>query len=182
MDPIQIYFAAEGERRQDRQLVRGVDTVDIESGIRLGIAQFLCLLEDRAEVPPGFTHRRQDVVAGAVEDPIDPVDAVSGQAFSQALYHRNTAGNRGLVRKAGATGLGTPGERGAVVGKQGLVGGDDMATAIERRFDQRLGRPVGAADQFDHDVHALARSHGHRIVEPGDVRQVDPTVLQPVAG
>jgi len=52
--PSKSTSAAEGDAAQNRQLVRGVDAVDVESGIGLGVAEILRLGEDVGEVPPAF--------------------------------------------------------------------------------------------------------------------------------
>src|SRR3546814_11276914 len=62
-----------------------------------------------------------DVVAGAVEDAVDAVDAVGGEALAQALDDGNAAGHRGLVADGAADALGQSGKRGAVVREQRLV-------------------------------------------------------------
>ena len=62
---------AEREARQDRQLVRGVDAVDVEARIGLGIAELLRLGQHLGEFAPALAHRRQDVVRCAVEDAVD---------------------------------------------------------------------------------------------------------------
>ena len=59
---------AERERGQDRQLVRGIDAVDVERRIGLGVAQLLRIGEHLGELAAALAHLRQDVVAGAVED------------------------------------------------------------------------------------------------------------------
>src|SRR3546814_21049688 len=59
-----------------------------------------------------------DVVAGAVEDAVDAVDAVGGEALAQALDDGNAAGHRGLVADGAADALGQSGKRGAVVREQ----------------------------------------------------------------
>jgi hypothetical protein len=63
--------------------VRGVDSVDVEARIGFGKAQPLRIGEHLAERRP-VSMRRQDVIAGAVEDAVDPLDAVGGGAFAQS--------------------------------------------------------------------------------------------------
>ncbi len=69
---------------------------DVESRVGLGVAQRLRLGENLAEVAPGRFHRREDVIAGAVEDAVNPLDPVRGGAFAQPLDHRDAARHRGL--------------------------------------------------------------------------------------
>src|SRR3546814_11349823 len=57
---------AEREAGEDRELVRGVDAVDIEARIGLGIAQRLRLGEVVAEISAFAFHLGKDELAGAV--------------------------------------------------------------------------------------------------------------------
>src|SRR4029077_11465715 len=85
VDAGEIDLAAKGDAGQDGELVGGVDAVDVEGGVSLGIAQALRIGEHVGELAATLAHRGQDVVAGAVEDAVDPLDAVGGQAFAQQL-------------------------------------------------------------------------------------------------
>src|SRR3546814_847313 len=69
--------AAEGERRQDGQLVGGVIALDVETRIRFRIAEALRLLQAVFEGQPLLFHPRQDVVAGACQYPVDSCPLVS---------------------------------------------------------------------------------------------------------
>src|SRR4029077_4115627 len=73
---IELHRYAERERGKDRQLVRGVDALDVEGGIRLGVAAPLRVLERSLERQALVAHLREDEVGGAVDDPGDPFDAV----------------------------------------------------------------------------------------------------------
>ena len=57
MDAGEIDLGAEGDRGQQRELVRGVDAVDVEARIGLGIAQALRLGEHVGEVAAALAHR-----------------------------------------------------------------------------------------------------------------------------
>ena len=70
---------AEGERREDRQLVRGVDAVDVEGRVGFRVAELLRVGQHFGELAPALAHDGQDVVAGAVEDAGDADDAVRRQ-------------------------------------------------------------------------------------------------------
>src|SRR3546814_17042353 len=101
----EIDLAAEGQRGENGKLVRGVDAVDVEAGVRLRVAEPLRLGQHALEVLSGggrlrgggtvlvAGHAGQDVVAGAVEDAVDAVAAVGGEAPSQALDAGNSAGS-----------------------------------------------------------------------------------------
>src|SRR3546814_20705344 len=68
---IRVEARAERETGEDRQLVRGIDAVDVEGRVGLGVAELLRLGQHVLEGPPRFAHRREDVVAGAVPDAVD---------------------------------------------------------------------------------------------------------------
>src|SRR3546814_5164557 len=92
-------------------------------------------------------HAGQDVVAGAVEDAVDAVDAVGGEALAQALDDGNAAGHRGLVADGAADALGQSGKRGAAVREPRLVGGDNIAPGEQRGLhDLPCGVQVGRAN------------------------------------
>ena len=68
MHSVERHRPAERQRRQDRQLVRRIDAVDVEARIGLGVAKPLRVGEHLGEFPPALAHLRQDIVAGAVQD------------------------------------------------------------------------------------------------------------------
>ena len=68
MDVLEVHGGAEGDRRQDLELVRRVHAFDIQRGVGLRVAVRLRLLEDDGEVEPLVGHLGQDVIAGAVDD------------------------------------------------------------------------------------------------------------------
>ena len=87
---VEIDRAAEHHAGEDRELVRGVDPVDIGGGIGLRVAELLRLLQHGPELPRlaglhGLVHRRHDVVAGAVQDAVDATDPVAGEPSRSAL-------------------------------------------------------------------------------------------------
>ena len=114
MDAGEIHLGAEGGAGQHRELVRGVDAVDVEARIGLGVARGLRLGQHVVEVAAGLAHRRQDVVAGAVEDAVEPAHAVADQALAQRLDDRDAAGDRRLEGEDAAALLGRRRERRAV--------------------------------------------------------------------
>ena len=50
----------------------GIDAVDVETRVGLGIAQFLGVGEHGLELGAGLAHGGEDIIAGAVENPVDP--------------------------------------------------------------------------------------------------------------
>ena len=109
-DRIGVEPRAERQRRQDRQLVRGVEAADVEGRIGLGVAQPLRLLQAEVERQPLGLHLRQDVVAGAVEDAADARDAVARKRLAQGLDDGNAAADRGLEGERRAVALGEFGQ------------------------------------------------------------------------
>ena len=95
----EIDLGAERGAGQHGELVRGVDAVDVEAGIGLGIARRLRLGQHGVEVAAGLAHRGQDVVAGAVEDAVEAPHAIADQAFAQCLDDRDAARDRRLERR-----------------------------------------------------------------------------------
>src|SRR3546814_16346956 len=89
----EIDLAAEGQRGENGKLVRGVDAVDVEAGVRLRVAEPLRLGQHALEVLSGegrlrgggpvlfAGHAGTDVVAGAVEEAVYAVSAFGGQAM-----------------------------------------------------------------------------------------------------
>ena len=179
---VERHRPAEGERRQDGQLVRRVDAVDVEGGVGLGVAQLLGVGQDFGEFPAAFAHLRQDVVAGAVENAGDALDAVGGQAFADRLDHRDAAGDRGLEGERDVVFLGQGGQGGAVHREHRLVGGDHRPAGGERGFHQGAGGAVGAADQFQHHVHVGVGGQRHRILVPAQAGDGHLAFLGAVAG
>ena len=173
VDALEVHLRAERRPREDRQLVRGIDAVDIEAGIGLGVTGRLRLGQDLCKVPTGLAHRRQDVVAGAVEDAIEPADLVADQAFAQRLDNRNTAGHRGLEAQDAAFLLGQRRELGAVMGQQRLVCRDDMFAVAQGGLHQTARNTARATDQLDHDVDVGRGGERQRIALPAHCRKVD---------
>ncbi len=81
---------------QHGELVGGVDAVDVEAGIGLGIARRLRLGQHDVEVAAGLAHGGEDIVAGAVEDAVEPRHPVADQALAQCLDDRDAARHRRL--------------------------------------------------------------------------------------
>jgi hypothetical protein len=92
-----------------------------------------------------------------------------------------TARHRRLESQGGIVGFGAPRQLGAMMGQKRLVGGDHGAMGVEGGLHRRLGRTVGAADQFHHRVGVGGARHFHRIVVPGDAVQRHPPILAAIA-
>ncbi len=160
----------------------GVVALDVEGRVGLGIAQPLRVLQAGVERDALGLHAGQDVVAGAVEDAEDAGDRIAGHRLAHRLDDRNAARHRRLVIEQHAFLLGDLGQRHAVLGKQRLVGGHDMAAGLERRFHRGSRRPLIAADQLDEDVDIGDLRHLHGVVEPLCRAKIDAAVALWIAG
>ncbi len=163
---VELHRDAEGDRGEDGELVRGVDAVDVEGGIGLGVAQALRLGEHHVEGQPLVAHLREDVVAGAVDDPGDPLDAVGGEALADRLDDRHAAAHRRLEGDHHALRWAAREDLVAVLREQRLVGGDHVLAVGDRRQDELAGARL-AADQLDDDVDVRMRDQlrgiGHQL-------------------
>ena len=74
---------AVGNRGQNRQLVRGVDTFYIKRGVGFGVAQRLGFREHVFKSPAFVAHVGKNVIAGAIDNARHPFDTVGTQAFAQ---------------------------------------------------------------------------------------------------
>ena len=174
---VELHRDAEGDRRQDGELVRGVDALDVEGRIGLGVSQFLRLLQDVFKRRTLVAHLGEDEIAGAVDDAGQPLDAVGGEAFAQCLDDGDAARHSRLESDHHALGLRRGEDLVAVFGDQMLVGGDHVLAVGDRLHDQ-LARRLQPADQLHHDVdlgivdhvegvgrHRQVARQGFRLVE-----------------
>ena len=133
---------AEGERREDRELVRRVEAADVERRVGLGVAEPSAPPSDILEGQLFALHAREDVIAGAVENAIDAVDRIAGESLAQRLDDRNAAGDRRLEGERDTLLLGELGEIQTMRGEQRLVGGDDGLAMCKRRLDAGARRAL----------------------------------------
>ena len=150
-DVVDAHDAAESDAGEDRQLGPGVVAVDVVGRVRLGVSE---PLRFRQRVPEGQAralHSGQDVVAGAVQDALNPPQAVPRHALPEPPENRDPARHGGLEQQVAAPPSRLPQQRGAAVGDDLLVGGDDRLAGGQRLLDPGPGRVV-PADQLDDDV------------------------------
>ena len=76
--------------------MRRIIAFDIEGGIGFGIAKALRIREASLKGQALRFHARQDVIAGAVDNAEDTIDAIAGHRLAHRLDHRNAACNRGF--------------------------------------------------------------------------------------
>ncbi len=156
--------------------MRGVEAADVEGRVGLGVAQRLRVLQAFGKGDPLRFHAREDVVAGAVEDAVDAIDAVADEALAQGLDDRNAAGDGPLDAQREPLGFGGLGQFEAAARQHCLVGGDDRLAGGERRLRRGQRRAALAADQLHEDVDVGAARERDGIVVPGEARQVDSAV------
>jgi hypothetical protein len=178
---LEIRRRAEGEARQDRELVRRVAAADIERRISFGKTEILRFLQHLFEGTLRLLHVGEDIVASAVENAAHRNDTVRDQAFAKCFHDGDATGRRGLEFQCEAAIFGDRGEARTVVGEECLVGGDDMLPRHERCFDKRECHAFAAADQLDDDI----RVRLHQRDGIGDPRKsgyVSSAFLLAVAG
>ena len=180
VDAGEIDRPAKADARQDGELVGGVDAVDVEARIGLGITELLRLGQHLGEFAPALAHRRQDVVRGAVEDAVDALQPVAGKPLAQCLDDRDPARDRSFERQRQAQLLGPRRKPAAVMRHQRLVGGHDMLPVGEGGVDDARGNALRTADQLDDDIDVGIGRHRRRILVPARRRQFDTPVAAPV--
>ncbi len=173
---------AEGDRGQDRELVGGIDAVDVEARIRLGVSPLLRLRQHRGEAAPALAHRGENEIRGAVQDAVDPRHVIGGEPLAQRLEDRDAAGHRRLEGKGHALLLGELRELGAVPRHQRLVRGHHVLAARERGAHDVERHALAAADELHHDIGLSIGRQCHGIVIPAHRGKIDATLPAPVAG
>ena len=181
VDGAEVRHAAKGNGGQDGELVRRIHTVDVEGGVRLGVAQRLRLGQHVVEGPALGPHLGQDEVTGAVEDARDRLHPVGGQPFAQAFNRRDTARDRRLEIQRAAVLSGQRGQLGPTFGDQRLVGRDHRLARPQRGHDRVGARAAGAADHLDQHVDVIAHGQRSRISLEGQRRQIDAPVARGIA-
>ncbi len=129
---------------------------------------------------PLVAHLREDVVAGAVDDPGDPLDAVGREALADRLDDRHAARHRRLEGDHHALGVRARKNLGPVLGEQRLVRGDHVLAVVDR-LQHQLARRRVAADQLDHDVDVGARDDEARGGHELDALEGDGALLLEIA-
>src|SRR3546814_5076950 len=77
--------------------VRGVDAVNVERGIGLGISEFLRILQHVGEGVSLLFHGGENIIAGAIQYAVDAADRIGGRAFAQALDDRDAPCNSRFI-------------------------------------------------------------------------------------
>ncbi len=183
LDPLvrhvgEMHRGVEGQPREDRHLRGGVLAGDVVGRIRLGVAEPLRVGQRVRVRRAGRGHLGEDVVGGAVDDPVQPLDVLAGQRLLEHPDHRHDARHRGLEPQLDPVLARDAPQLLAVLGQQLLVRGDDVL-ARPQRPQHVVTRHVGAAHHLDDqvaagedlvEVAAAARQHpGDLGAQPRDV-------------
>ncbi len=179
---LRIDLGAEGDAREDRELLGGVEALDVEGRIGLGIAEALGILETVGERQLLLLHAGEDVVAGAVEDAVDAREGIAGEPLAQRLHDRDRAADRRLEIERDAVLLGERRELEAVLGEQRLVGGDDRFASRQRGLDRALRRIALPAHQLDEDVDLGVGCERDGVGDPTRLRAAEVTRPRGIAG
>jgi hypothetical protein len=118
-------------------------------------------------------HPGQDVVAGAVKDAVDAIDAGAGQSLAKGLDNRDRRTDRSLEIQGAAMLLGRVRQPQTVLGDQRLVGGHHRLAGFERGLDRRQRRLTGTTHQLDETVDAGIARQRQRAFGPLDAAQIE---------
>jgi hypothetical protein len=150
-DPGRVEPESVSERSEDDRLVGGVPPIDIEGRIRLRIAQSLGLGERRAKIHSGFSHSREDIVAGAVQDSMDVLESIGDKGFADHLDDRNPASHGGFIKNWDSAFACKVKNFLPMLGQQGLVAGDHGLARKDRLPNEREWG-FDPSHQFDDDA------------------------------
>ena len=145
--------------------MRGIEAADVEGRIGFGVTEALRLFQTLIERKFLALHARQDVIAGAVQNPVDALDRVARETLAQRLHDRNAAGDGGLEGKRHVLLFRNLRKCQSVLRQQRLVGGDNMLAGGERRLDRGARRTLVAAHELDEKIDVGRARQRHWIVE-----------------
>ena len=180
VDLVQLQRHTESHRGQDRELVRGIGTLDVESRVGLGIPQPLRILERGIEIPAPVSHFGQYEIAGAVDDPGQPLDGIGGKPLTQGLDDGDAAGHGRFKSHGHPLLLCTLKNFIAVVCNQRLVGRHHMLAVING-LEHQLPGLLRTAHQLQHDVYVRIADHLVCILGQGQRGDVTGTRLFHIA-
>src|SRR4030065_1926839 len=104
----------------------GIDSLDIERGIRFGKAQSLCLLQNNIELLVFIGHFGQNKIGSAIHDSQNRVDFIGHKAFFQSFDNRNSAAHTSFKTDIYPFLLGSQKYFIAVSSQKSFLGGDNM--------------------------------------------------------
>ena len=87
------------QRRQNGQLINGVNTLDIISGVSFCVAAFLGFRQRLPKSGVVISHPGEDVVGSAVDDAANRAELISQQFIHQTAQNGNAAADAGLEQQ-----------------------------------------------------------------------------------
>src|SRR5690606_23159101 len=148
--------------RQNGQLVRSVNTFNVEGRISFGITQLLCFFQHFREITFALAHLGQNKVAGTVNDTGQPVNGVCRQTFTQSLDDRDTTSHRTFIGNGYALLARGFKNSVAVNSNQRLVGGDYVLAVFDGLQHQIQSR-IKATHQLDYNINVRITCHVKHI-------------------
>src|SRR6202022_3541517 len=131
IDLVRSHLDLVRDGREDRELVRGVETADVVGRIGFRIARGLRLRYRLLQGKSGGSHATEHVVRRAVDDRRDTFDAVRLQVGAEGADQRNPPADRRLEVKVHVF-LGRQVEElRTVLRHHDLVRGDDVLSCLE---------------------------------------------------
>jgi hypothetical protein len=175
VDVLQGAPPAGGEPDQDRQLVRRVDAVDVERRVGLRQPRLLGLGEHLGERLPLLRHAGEDVVAGAVDDPVDPEDPVRREPLPHRADDGDAAADARLETDVDALFGHRVHDLRPALRQERLVRRDDRLAVADRLQEEVLRRPR-AADQLDDDPDVRVPRDLHAVADERPFRELHAAV------
>src|SRR5438045_2405712 len=87
---------AKSNAGQDGNLVARIKAVDVQAGIRLSVAGRLRLFQSMRKLNAMLFHLRKNVVARAVHNSVNGLDAVCGERLRDRTDYRHSSCDRGF--------------------------------------------------------------------------------------
>ena len=181
-DVAEIDARSVGDGRDKRELVRSVDSADIEIRVGFQISEIACLLEYLFVAQPRSFHPRQDVVAGAVHYAHHARDLVRRHAFGQSFDDGYSAGDGGFEAQNATGPFRGFSEFLAMECKQRLVGCNDVLAGCDRGFNGGFSGVSVSPHQFNENVYVRPHRQIDRVGRPIEFRNIDVPFPIPVAG
>ena len=155
---VQIEASIEGDRCQNSNFTRSIQTADIGSRIGLCIALGLRFLQYLVIIKVFVSHLGQHIVGGAVHDTHDRGNLIGCHTGFQRSDDRNTAADAGLKHKVAVVLMCQREQLGAEFGQNVLVGSNNMLAVGKGSGDKFLGRML-AAQQLNDNINILILKH-----------------------
>ena len=155
---VQIEACIEGNRCQNNDFTRSIQTAYIGSRIGLCIALGLRFFQHLIVIKVFVSHLGQHIVGGAVHDTHDRGNLIGCHTGFQRSDDRNTAANAGFKHKVTVVLMCQWEQLGAEFSQNVLVGSNNMLAVGKGSGDKFLGRML-AAQQLNDDINILILKH-----------------------